>query len=196
MLPQGSVREFQRFLRRNRLSFACAESCTGGLLSRKMTALASSSQVFWGGVVSYSNEAKEQYLGVPAELIATEGAVSGPVAEAMVRGLIGVARVGLAVSITGIAVPDGGSPAKPVGTVWFGLAAVPEGVGCLVAVRHRFDGSRARIQRDAARWAMILAQKWWDSRGELDSLRSLTDNINEPFVEASQPPLAFLPNPL
>jgi len=164
-------------------------------LAREMTALAGSSQVFWGGVVSYSNEAKNRYLDVLPSLIAAEGAVSGAVAEAMVRGLISASGVGVAVSITGIAGPDGGSQEKPVGTVWFGVAAARGGKGRLVAVRHRFEGSRGQIQRGAARWSRILAQSWWDSWGELDSLRSLADNQFKPFVEASQTPLPFLPNP-
>jgi|GEM_PF-5411605 len=195
MRLQGTVKEFQRFLRVNGLTFACAESCTGGLLARQMTQPAGSSDVFWGGVVSYSNEAKQRFLKVPAAVLDAHGAVSGEVAEAMVRGLADIAGVGLAVSITGIAGPGGGSDAKPVGTVWFGLASVRGGAGCAVAVRHRFRGSRARIQREAARWSRILALRWWDSDGELDSLQSLTDNNHKSFIEASQTPLSFPINP-
>lgn len=178
------------------MTFACAESCTGGLLAREMTAPAGSSEVFWGAVVTYSNQAKEKFLGVPAVLIETYGAVSGPVAEAMVRGLVLTSRVPLGVSITGVAGPGGGTPEKPVGTVWFGLGATRGGRGSIVAVRHRFDGSRARVQSQAARWARTLARLWWDSHMALDSLRSLADNDQEPFIEASQTPLPFLPNPL
>ena len=175
--------------------FACAESCTGGLLAREMTALAGSSDVFWGGIVSYSNEAKVRWLGVPEGLIEAHGAVSGPVAEAMVRGVVALSRVPLAVSITGVAGPGGGSTEKPVGTVWFGVAARRE-KGKLVAVRHRFEGSRARVQRESARWARILAWAWWDSEMDLDRLRSLTDNEHKPFVEASQPPLLYVSDSL
>src|SRR5689334_6248572 len=101
----SSVRHFQRFLRANGLIFACAESCTGGLLSREMTSLAGSSDVFWGGLVTYSNEAKTALLGVPAALIESGGAVSAAVALAMVEGLAARSGADLAVSITGIAGP-------------------------------------------------------------------------------------------
>lgn len=176
------------------MKFACAESCTGGLLAREMTTPAGSSDVFWGGVVSYANEAKVHWLGVSPETIEAHGAVSGAVAEAMVRGLT-VIGAPLSVSITGVAGPAGGSEDKPVGTVWFGLAAVRQGVGRMVAVRHRFTGSRGQIQRQASRWARVLARTWWESEMELDSLRSLTDNTTKPFVEASQTPLPFVPYP-
>jgi len=164
-------------------------------LAREMTALAGSSDVFWGGVVSYSNAAKTRFLGVPEPLLVEWGAVSGAVAEAMVTGLVAASRVPLGVSITGIAGPGGGSADKPVGTVWFGLAATRNAVGRSVAVKHRFDGSRAEIQSEASRWARVLAWQWWDSEMELDSLRSLTDNHGKPFVEASQTPLPIETNP-
>lgn len=187
-----SVRAFQTFLRRNRLFFACAESCTGGLLARQMTARAGSSEVFWGGAVTYSDDSKTKLLGVPAELIAAHGAVSGPVAEAMVRGIVSVSRAPLAVSITGIAGPGGGSPSKPVGTVWYGLAAVKAGSASVAAVRAQMDGGRGEIQRQAAVLALGLAKLWWDSDMDLDSLRSLADNDDKSSLEAFQPPL-FIP---
>ncbi len=161
-----------------------------------MTSLAGSSEVFWGGVVTYSDEAKIRLLGVPVETIALHGAVSGAVALAMVGGLQLASGVPLAVSVTGVAGPGGGSPEKPVGTVWFGLSAVRAGRVASVAVRHGFVGSRFDVQRESARWARVLAWRWWDSEMELDSLRSLTDNQEKPFVEASQPPTPFVSNPL
>jgi len=161
------------------------------LLSREMTALAGSSDVFWGGVVSYADQAKNRLLGVAPDLIAAHGAVSGPVAMAMAQGLVESSRVGLVVSVTGVAGPGGGTQDKPVGTVWFGMAAVRDGKARLAAVRHRFRGSRAGVQRQSARWARILARLWWDSEMDLDSLRSLTDNYNKSFVEASHPLFIF-----
>ncbi len=158
-----------------------------------MTARAGSSEVFWGGAVTYSDRSKTSLLGVPAELVAAHGAVSGPVAEAMVRGLVAASGVPLAVSITGIAGPGGGSPAKPVGTVWFGLAAVKAGEGALVAVRTLLKGSRGAIQRQAASAARELAKVWWESDMDLDSLQSLTDNDGKPFLEAFQPPSSLSP---
>jgi len=175
--------------------FACAESCTGGLLAREMTALAGASDVFWGGLVTYSDEAKRRWLGVPEALLAAHGAVSGPVAEAMVLGLLDRSGASLGVSITGIAGPGGGSPGKPVGTVWFGVGAIRGGEGRAVAVLHRFSGFRSQIQRESARWARVLARFWWETEMDLDSLRSLLDNTKEPLFEASQTPVPFLPNP-
>jgi PncC family amidohydrolase len=156
-----------------------------------MTALAGSSDVFWGGAVVYADEAKVRLLGVDAGLIADHGAVSGPVASAMVRGLVRLSGTQVAVSVTGIAGPGGGSDEKPVGTVWFGLSGQRGLRGTSVAVVHRFEGTRAQIQTQTARWARVLARVWWESDMELDSLGSLTDNHNKPFVTAFE-----LPQPL
>jgi nicotinamide-nucleotide amidase len=103
---------------------ATAESCTGGLLAGACTAPAGASDWFAAGFVTYANGAKSGLLGVPAPLIATHGAVSAEVADAMARGALAQAGVQLALSITGVAGPGGGSAAKPVGTVWLGLAWV------------------------------------------------------------------------
>ena len=103
---------------------ATAESCTGGLLAGTCTAPAGASDWFAAGFVTYANDAKQGLLGVPAALIADHGAVSAEVADAMARGALAHADVQLALSVTGIAGPGGGSAAKPVGTVWMGLAWV------------------------------------------------------------------------
>ena len=97
---------------------ASAESCTGGLIAAACTAVAGSSDWFERGFVTYSNEAKTELLGVPVALIAAHGAVSEPVAQAMVQGALQRAPVQLAVAVTGIAGPGGAVPGKPVGTVW------------------------------------------------------------------------------
>lgn len=193
----GSVRSFQAFLRRHSLVFACAESCTGGLLCREMTTLAGSSDVFWGGVVTYADEAKVRLLGVPADLIRDHGAVSGPVAAAMVRGILLVSGVPLAVAVTGVAGPGGGSPEKPVGTLWFGLAGIsPSGVGEGTAVAVRFSGTRGQIQRQAAVQARQFAALWWESGMDLDRFLSLTDNDRKHSIEAFLPTFLISPNPL
>jgi len=109
-------------LRQRGWRLATAESCTGGLIAALCTSVAGSSDWFERGFVTYSNEAKTELLGVPAALIATEGAVSQPVAEAMARGALRHSRAQLAVAVTGIAGPGGAVPGKPVGTVWLALA--------------------------------------------------------------------------
>ncbi|HAJ04025.1 MAG TPA: damage-inducible protein CinA, partial [Brevundimonas sp.] len=104
------------------MTLATAESCTGGLVAALITSVAGSSAVLEQGAVTYSNAAKTRMLDVPAALIEAHGAVSQPVAEAMATGARARAGVGLAVSITGVAGPGGGSAEKPVGLVHFGLA--------------------------------------------------------------------------
>jgi nicotinamide-nucleotide amidase len=122
---------------------ATAESCTGGLIAAACTELAGSSAWFDRGFVVYSNQAKTALLGVDAALIAAHGAVSEPVARAMAEGALQRAGVQLAVAVTGIAGPAGGSLDKPVGTVWLAWAAKG------VATRTQcclFDGDRAQIR--------------------------------------------------
>ncbi|ADL01089.1 CinA family protein [Brevundimonas subvibrioides] len=129
------------------LTVATAESCTGGLVAAALTAVPGSSAVVDRGFVTYSNAAKTQMLGVPAELIDRNGAVSEPVARAMAAGARDLAGVDLAVSITGIAGPGGGSADKPVGLVHFGCAS-PQGVAHAV---HRFGD----LGRDTVRLASV-----------------------------------------
>ncbi|HKX43495.1 MAG TPA: CinA family protein [Burkholderiaceae bacterium] len=109
-------------LRRARLTIAAAESCTGGLIAAACTSVAGSSDWFERGFVTYSNEAKTELLGVAASSIAAHGAVSDEVARAMAEGALAHSHARLAVAVTGIAGPGGGSPGKPVGTVWMALA--------------------------------------------------------------------------
>ncbi len=101
---------------------AVAESCTGGVLGARLTGIPGSSRVFTGGVVAYGNEVKLQLLGVSADDLAAHGAVSEPVARQMARGVRRATDADAAIAITGIAGPDGGSPEKPVGTVWIAIS--------------------------------------------------------------------------
>ena len=121
---------------------ATAESCTGGMISAACTDLAGSSNWFERGFVTYSNEAKIELLGVDAALIAAHGAVSEEVARAMVQGAITHSRARVAVAVTGVAGPTGGSRAKPVGTVWFGFVVD----GRLSSEVQHFDGDRAAVR--------------------------------------------------
>jgi len=122
---------------------ATAESCTGGRIAGACTDRAGSSDWFERGFVTYSNAAKTELLGVPADLIAAHGAVSEPVARAMAAGARAHAPVQVSVAVTGVAGPGGGSAAKPVGTVWFGWAT-PQGVETECV---RFDGDRAAVRQ-------------------------------------------------
>ena len=129
-----------------------AESCTGGLIAACCTELAGSSLWFERGVVTYSNEAKTEWLGVPAALIAEHGAVSEPVALAMARGALVHSAVPAdwAVAVTGIAGPGGGSPAKPVGTVWLAWAErgrrEPHASVAVHAEKMWFPGDRRAVR--------------------------------------------------
>lgn len=134
------------------LKLALAESCTGGLVSHRITNVPGSSETFLAGVVAYSNKAKISMLGVPAELIQEHGAVSPEVAEAMARGVAERTGADLAVGITGIAGPGGGTPEKPVGLVYMALKT-PEGVS---SARHVFGGSRTEIKTRSSQAALNM----------------------------------------
>jgi nicotinamide-nucleotide amidase len=121
---------------------ATAESCTGGLIAAACTELAGSSDWFDRGFVTYSNEAKQELLGVDAALIDAHGAVSEVVVRAMAFGAVRHSRAQVGVAVTGIAGPSGGSAAKPVGTVWFGFMVD----GLLSSETRRFDGDRAAVR--------------------------------------------------
>lgn len=134
---------------------AVAESCTGGLVSKRLTDLPGSSLYLNGAFVTYADAAKVDILGVEEEAIRRWGAVSGEVATQMARGVARVFRADVGLAVTGISGPGGGLPAKPVGTVWFAVAD-PEGVR---TARTRFPGDRAAV-REAAVWhalGMLIA---------------------------------------
>jgi len=131
-----------------------AESCTGGLLGGAITSIPGSSLYFSGGVLAYGNSAKISLLGVPPDLIAARGAVSREVAVAMADGVLSIFRADLAIAVTGVAGPGGGSRGKPVGTVW--VAVVSPG-GVRYAHRFRFSGGREAVRREAVRASLCAA---------------------------------------
>ena len=137
--------------RKRGLQIAVAESCTGGLLGGRLTAVPGSSSQFLGGVISYSDGAKQELLGVPEALLAAHGAVSGPVAAAMAAGAARALGAQVAVSITGIAGPDGGSKEKPVGTVWLGFS-MPGGTD---AILRNTIGTREEVRARAAQISLF-----------------------------------------
>jgi nicotinamide-nucleotide amidase len=146
----AQVARLAEVLRARGLMLATAESCTGGLIAGACTDLAGSSDWFERGFVSYSNAAKTELLGVDAALIVAHGAVSEPVARAMAQGAVRHAHAQLAVAVTGVAGPGGGSAEKPVGTVWFGWA-LPGGIHTEVQC---FAGDRAAVRAATVRHAL------------------------------------------
>ncbi|WP_439588681.1 CinA family protein [Hydrogenophaga sp.] len=139
-----------RELKARRLMMATAESCTGGLIAGACTEVSGSSEWFERGFVTYSNAAKSELLGVSAQLIGQHGAVSEAVAREMATGAVAHSAAKLAVAVTGVAGPTGGSVEKPVGTVWFGWAT-PAGV---FTEHQRFDGDRAAVRQATVRHAL------------------------------------------
>lgn len=139
-----------------------AESCTGGWIAKVLTDTAGSSQWFEGGIVSYSNAVKRDFLGVPQAELEAHGAVSEPVVRAMAEGARARLGVELAVAVSGIAGPNGGTPDKPVGTVWFAWSG-PNGSS---AERVQFGGDREAVRRHAVAHALdgLIARVWIDER--------------------------------
>ena len=132
--------------------FAVAESCTGGLIGARLTSVPGSSSYFPGGVIAYSNDLKKNLLNVPPQWLDSYGAVSGPVAEAMARGVVAATGAHCGISVTGVAGPDGGTSEKPVGTVWVGIA-LPTGT---MSRQFNFTGNRDEVREQAVKAAMEL----------------------------------------
>ena len=147
----AAVQALADTLLRRQWMLAAAESCTGGMVAAACTDLAGSSAWLERGFVTYSNAAKTQMLDVDAQMIATHGAVSEPVARAMAQGALQHSAAQVALAITGVAGPGGGSEAKPVGTVWFAFSG-PWGVHS--EVQH-FGGDRAAVRQAAALHALL-----------------------------------------
>jgi nicotinamide-nucleotide amidase len=133
-------------------TISVAESCTGGLIAHRITSISGSSDYFESGVISYSNQAKTELLGVPSSLIIQHGAVSEPVAKAMAEGVRARRKTALGLAATGVAGPLGGTTKSPVGTVFIALAS-PEGT---TARRFQFTGERTDIKTHAAEKALEM----------------------------------------
>jgi nicotinamide-nucleotide amidase len=147
-------------LRAKGLTVAVAESCTGGLIASRITDIAGASDYFLAGLVTYSNAAKASFLHVPEAILAAKGAVSAETAGKMAEGVRGAAGADIGLSVTGIAGPGGGTPEKPVGTVYMGLAA-KDGV----YVRHyALAGDRLSIKRQSADRALAFALDYLEGR--------------------------------
>ncbi|MBR1589103.1 MAG: nicotinamide-nucleotide amidohydrolase family protein [Kiritimatiellae bacterium] len=146
-----------KVLAEKKMTCATAESCTGGGVGHAITGVSGASAVFWGGVISYDNSVKHGVLGVPEETLATSGAVSSECAAAMAEGARRLLKTDLAVSLTGIAGPGGGSPEKPVGLVWFGLSSGGSRSRATVATeKMTFPGGREAVRSAAIEHALEL----------------------------------------
>lgn len=152
---QGLAARVIDLLREREQSLALAESCTGGLIARMITDEPGSSDVFWGGAVTYSNEAKMRFLGVDGQVLQNQGAVSEPVAAQMAEGVRRVSGADWGLSVTGIAGPGGGSEAKPVGLTYIACS----GPGEQQVKRFQFRGDRDRVRNLAARSALSMLMR-------------------------------------
>jgi PncC family amidohydrolase len=133
-------------------NLAVAESCTAGLIGASLTSVPGSSSYFLGGIIAYSNDLKKNLLKVPGTLLDSEGAVSGPVAEAMARGVMVATGAHCGISVTGVAGPDGGTEEKPVGTVWVGVS-LPSGT---TSRMYNFRGNRDEVREQTVKAALEL----------------------------------------
>lgn len=152
---EEAIRRLAETLRERRYTVGFGESCTGGLLSARMAALAGVSDIYMGSVVSYSYAAKVDLLGVRWETLNEDGAVSEAVALEMARGVCEKLKVNCSVAITGIAGPSGGTPEKPVGTVWIAV----KGPRFECAEKFQFGGDRLEVQSQSTTAAIELLQR-------------------------------------
>jgi nicotinamide-nucleotide amidase len=145
-----------------KLTLATAESCTGGLLADRLTNVSGSSEYYLGGVVSYAYSAKEALLGVDHDTLMREGAVSEAVARQMAEGARSRLSADVGIGITGVAGPGGGTPDKPVGLVWIGLA---DSTGSR-AVKYQWDGDRLGNKQQSAQAALEMLAEWIKAAGQ------------------------------
>lgn len=136
------------------MKLATAESCTGGLIAQKITSVAGASECFDCGVVTYSNAQKQKLLGVSAETLEKFGAVSQQTALEMCKGVKALSDADFGISVTGIAGPGGGTPEKPVGTVWIGIC----GENLHKAEKFLFDGDRQQVRESTAELALKMVE--------------------------------------
>jgi nicotinamide-nucleotide amidase len=151
-----------RLLAESEAMISCAESCTGGLIASALTEISGSSAWFDRGFVTYTNKAKAELVGVPAELLIEHGAVSEPVVCAMAQGALVRSTARLAIAVTGVAGPSGGSVEKPVGTVWLAWAfRKPDASVLVISKRMLFSGDRKSIRLSTAGVALVEAKVLW-----------------------------------
>ncbi|MBP7216093.1 MAG: CinA family protein [Candidatus Omnitrophica bacterium] len=152
---QPITKQIHTLLIRNKKTIAVAESCTGGIVASLLTSLSGSSRFFIAGLITYSNRSKERLLHIQHALLARQGAVSQPIAKAMAQQVRKISHADIGIGITGIAGPTGGTPLKPVGTVFVAIA-LPKNTFCK---QFRFKGTRATIRTKAAKQSLIMLAK-------------------------------------
>lgn len=173
-------------LRRLHWKLALAESCTGGLISHRVTNVAGSSEYYVGGVNAYSNEVKQNVLGVSPEIISQYGAVSEQTVRAMAYGVQNLLHSDVALSVSGIAGPAGGTPQKPVGTVWIGLMVKSE----IKAACFYFSGDRIAIKHQSAETALwMLYQALQSSINSISMLPLYYEPVAVQYSRTSSSPL-------
>ncbi|UFH58704.1 CinA family protein [Sulfurovum mangrovi] len=153
---EKSVEDLIEILSSKEQTVSFAESCTGGRIASAFTAVSGSSNILYGSCVTYANKIKEEWLGVPKEILETKGAVSQECVEYMLRGMQKMASSDYTLAVSGIAGPTGGTELKPVGTVYIGLLT-PDGNS---DIHHcLFKGDRHQVQEQATRFAIELLEK-------------------------------------
>lgn len=160
LLTDSGTEGFCDTFARTGLKLSLAESCTGGMIGCRITSVSGSSSFFLGSAVTYSNESKERILGVSHRSLTDHGAVSEAVAREMAEGSLRVYGSDIAASVTGIAGPNGGTPEKPVGTVWM---AVTDGKRTMAYENH-FDGSRDEVRKLTSDMLMVRIIEFLGSR--------------------------------
>ena len=145
--------DFQKRLKKNNMTITCAESCTGGLIASKITSISGSSSIFKGSVVTYCNEIKEQELNVDKQTMIKNGVVSIQVVDEMLEGVLKKFNASLAIAVSGVAGPTGGTMEKPVGTVIIGVKSI---CGYVNIQKYNFNGERINIQEMAANKAFEI----------------------------------------
>lgn len=161
MLPDALTKTAEKIVElyiEKKLKLALAESCTGGLVAACITSISGASVIFDRGFVTYSNDAKQEMLGVPPLLLEQHGAVSAQCAEAMAQGAREKSKADIGLSITGVAGPGGGTPEKPVGLVYIGLSTAKE----TEAKRFLFEGNRNEVRRQS----IVKALAWLLATGK------------------------------
>jgi nicotinamide-nucleotide amidase len=150
------VTKIQNILKENNLTITCAESCTGGLIASKITSISGSSAIFRGSVVTYCNEIKEQELDVKKDTMIKYGVVSCEVVSQMLDGVLNKFDASIAIAVSGVAGPNGGTKDKPVGTVVIGVKGIKDISNIQI---YHFEGSRIDIQNQAKDTALSIVYK-------------------------------------